>query len=91
MNKKRVHIYTAEGFLAGHIMESFLQSFGIDAQVFQESAGVAIGLTVSSLGRAKVYVPEDQVEQTKGILEGLKRGKYELPEELPEEIPEDEA
>ena len=83
MEKKRVQIYSAEGILSGQIMQLFLQSMGIDATVYQESAGRTLGLTVSRLGEARVYVPEDQVDQARKILEGLKRGEYELPEDLP--------
>ncbi len=90
MEKKLVEIYAAEGILSGEIMQMFLQSMGIDATAVQESAGVTLGLTVSELGEAKVYVPEDQVEQAKEILEGLKRGDYELPEDLSAESDEGE-
>jgi len=85
MEKKRVQVYAAEGILSGKIMQMFLQSMGIDASVYQESAGMTLGLTVSRLGEARVYVPEDQEERAREILEGLKRGEYELPEDLPAE------
>ena len=90
MEKKRVQVYAAEGILSGQIMQMFLQSMEIDATVYQESAGMTLGLTVSKLGEARVYVPEDQEARAKEILEGLKRGEYELPEDLPIELEDSE-
>ena len=86
MEKKRVQVYSAEGILSGQIMQMFLKSMEIDATVYQESAGMTLGLTVSKLGEARVYVPEDQAARAREILEGLKCGEYELPEELPGEL-----
>jgi hypothetical protein len=47
--------------------------------VVQESAGKTLGLTVDGLGHARVYVPEDQVQETEELLAALERGDFELP------------
>jgi hypothetical protein len=79
MEKKLVEITRVPGLLGGDMLKVFLESKGIKAMVVQESAGKTLGLTVDGLGHARVYVPEDQVQETEELLAALERGDFELP------------
>jgi hypothetical protein len=63
-------VAVANGLANAAIIRGRLESEGIPAQVQQEPAGVAIGLTVGRLGEARVLVPEPLVEQATEILNG---------------------
>jgi hypothetical protein len=47
----------------------------IPAILSQESAGLAMGLTVGSLGEVKVFVPAEKVEEARKILQDMEEGK----------------
>ncbi len=81
MTKKLVEITRVPGLLNADMLKIFLESKGIQAMIVQESAGKTFGLTVDGLGHARVYVPEDQVQQTEEILAALDRGEFELDED----------
>jgi hypothetical protein len=78
MEKKLVEITRVPGLLNADMLKVFLESKGIHAMVVQESAGRTFGLTVDGLGHARVYVPEDEVQETEEILAALDRGDFEL-------------
>ena len=61
-------VAVANGLAEAAIIQGRLESEGIPARVHQESAGVAIGLTVGLLGQAKVLVPEPLAEQALEVL-----------------------
>lgn len=61
-------VAVGRGLAEAAIIRGRLESEGIPAQVQQEPAGVAIGLTVGLLGQAKVLVPEPLAEQALEIL-----------------------
>jgi hypothetical protein len=61
-------VAVTQGLAQAAIIRGRLESEGIPAQVQQEPAGVALGLTVGLLGQAKVLVPEPLVEQALEIL-----------------------
>jgi hypothetical protein len=81
MEKKFVEITRVPGLLNADMLKIFLESKGIQVMIAQESAGKTFGLTVDGLGHARVYVPEDQVQETEEILAALDRGEYELPDD----------
>ena len=62
-------VAVANGLAQASIIQGRLESEGIPAQVHQEPAGVAIGLTVGALGQAEILVPEPMVEEALRILE----------------------
>jgi len=70
-----VPVYTALGHLAGEMVRMLLEAQDIPAIIRQEGAGIAIGLTVGSLGLAHVCVPENRVEEAKKILQDMDEGK----------------
>jgi hypothetical protein len=61
-------VAVANGQADAAIIRGRLEADGIPAQVQQEPAGAAIGLTVGRLGQVKVLVPEPLVEAALDIL-----------------------
>jgi hypothetical protein len=68
---------TVFGRQEAEILQSFLRAQGIDCEISQEGAGIAIGLTVDGLGEAQILVPSRQREQA---LEAIGRYKSAPPE-----------
>ena len=62
-------VAVANGLAQASIIQGRLESEGVPTQVWQEPAGVAIGLTVGTLGQAKILVPEPLVDEALQILE----------------------
>ena len=61
-------VATTYGITTAQILAGRLQSEGIPARAWQESAGQATGLVVGLLGMGHVVVPEEYVEQALDIL-----------------------
>jgi uncharacterized protein with HEPN domain len=75
MSEKYVQVYTANGILEAETIRAFLESMGIEAFVSQESVGMTYGLTVGPLGEARIYVPDDQVDQAIAALTEMEKGE----------------
>ncbi len=75
MSAKYVQVYTANGMLEAETIRAFLESMGIEAFVSQESVGMTYGLTVGPLGEARIYVPDDQVDQAISALKEMEKGE----------------
>lgn len=56
------------GLLPAQIIAGRLQSEGLPARAWQESAGLVHGLTIGPLGTGYVSVPESVAEQAREIL-----------------------
>lgn len=69
-------VYYGKGKLDAETVSLFLQSFGIKAFVAQESAGTTLGLTVGTLGRAIVYVPEKSAPEAINLLHEMEEGYF---------------
>lgn len=77
MNRKPlVTVYSASGQLAAESIRLFLNAQGIAAELSQESAGQAIGLTVGRLGEVKILVPEDQVTKARRLIRAMEAGEF---------------
>ncbi len=61
--------------LEAESFRAFLESMGIEAFVSQESVGMTYGLTVGPLGEARIYVPDDQVDQAISALKEMEKGE----------------
>lgn len=70
-----VQVYIAYGQLAGEMIRLLLDSNGIPAVLSQESAGLAMGLTVGSLGEVKILVPAERADEARKILQEMDEGK----------------
>jgi len=66
-----VEIYKAQGYLAAEMIKLYLESAGIQVKVYQESAGLVYGLTVGSLGMAKILVPENQKDEAIQLIQQM--------------------
>jgi hypothetical protein len=62
-------VAVTNGLAQAAIIQGRLDAEGIPARIHQEPAGVAIGLTVGTLGQAEVLVPEEMAEQALRVLE----------------------
>ncbi len=71
-------VYTAHGKLDAEMIKIFLESSGIPALLVQESAGIALGLTVASLGTVVIMVPMDREAEARKLLDALDHGDFEL-------------
>ena len=71
MANKYAQVYSANGSLNA-------ETGGLSPLVYQESAGLTYGLTVGPLAQAKIYVPEDQVQAAKQMLDAMENGEVKL-------------
>jgi len=55
-----------------------LKSFGINAEISQETAGAALGLSVGPLGETLILVNEKDEKAAKEILKSMDDGKLEI-------------
>lgn len=84
-----VPVYEASGMLAGESVRMMLEAKGIPAFMSQESAGIALGLTIGMLGIAKVYVAADREEEARQILRDMEAGRLDPVPFTEEDTPED--
>lgn len=63
--------------LDAEMIRSLLNSFGIEAQLLQESAGATYGLNFGPLGAVDIFVKKDQAEEARKILVDYYSGRLE--------------
>lgn len=78
-SREYVPIYTAYGKLAGEMVRLLLESMEIPAKMMQESAGVALGLTIGMLGQVKILVPLEHEREARELIQAMEDGKLEEP------------
>lgn len=55
--------------LEADLLESYLEAYGIDVELFQESVGQnAFPVINDSLGRVQVFVPKEKIKEAKSLL-----------------------
>lgn len=54
-------VWTAAGYLDAQIVKSYLESFGLEIFTFEESIGLAYGLTATPLGEVEIFVRNEEV------------------------------
>ena len=74
-------IVKTNGLMEAQVMAGRLQSEGIPARAWAESAGQAIGISIGLLGTGFLAVPEPFVEQALGILRDPVEGNDDFYEE----------
>jgi hypothetical protein len=79
---KEVVVYKTEGQLQADLVVAFLKSNGINSYASMESAGAAFGLQGGFLGRARVYVLEEDQAEAERLLEEMEDGELILPEDV---------
>ena len=80
-----VFAYAIDGAGKAQLLCALLQSFGIEAIQYQESAGLVYGFTIGPLGEAKIYVPESQLAAAQDLLAAWERGEAALPDDVDHE------
>lgn len=87
-------LYKCYGMLDAKSIQILLESFNIQSKAYQESAGVALGLTVGGLGSANIYVKNEDFESAQRIISLMENGELVMPEvdmdEEEEEVLSDE-
>lgn len=73
-------LYRSYGLLDAKSIQILLESFNIKSQAYQESAGVALGLTVGGLGSANIYVKNEDFESAMKVITMMENGQLEMPE-----------
>jgi hypothetical protein len=76
MNDMKYEVLTeASGRLEAEFLKSYLEANGIDVELFQESVGQTMGLTVDGLGTVQIFVPKDQAAEARQLLEDYNNAK----------------
>lgn len=73
-------LYKCYGMLDAKSIQILLESFNIQSKAYQESAGVALGLTVGGLGSANIYVKNEDFESAQRIISLMENGELVMPE-----------
>ena len=65
-----------QGRLEAEFIKSYLEAEGIETELFQESVGHHIyPVTINGLGRVQIFVPKEQAEEARQILEEYNKAK----------------
>jgi hypothetical protein len=70
-------VYVANGKLEAETIKILLNSFGIEAFINEESAGLSYGLTTGPLSEAEVMVVDKDIEDAKKIIKEMEDGNLE--------------
>ena len=66
-----------QGRLEADLLQSYLEAYGIQTEIFQESVGHnAFPVTIDGLGRVQIFVPKEQLDEARKLL-----ADYNNPEE----------
>lgn len=79
---KEVMVYTTAGQLNADMVVAFLKSNGIRSYASTEAAGKIFGVPNSFLGRARIYVLEEDEERARELLTAMDKGELILPEDV---------
>jgi hypothetical protein len=63
------------GRLEAEFLKSYLEANGIDVELFQESVGQTMGLTIDGLGTVQIFVPKGQAAEARQLLEEYNNAK----------------
>ncbi len=69
MESQLKELIVVEGMMEAEIIKSKLDSFQIPNMLKYESSGRLFGITMNGLGKVKIMVPVDYLEEAKKILE----------------------
>jgi hypothetical protein len=77
-NELRYEVLTeVQGRLEAEFLKSYLEANGIDVELFQESVGQTMGITIDGLGSVQIFVPKDQAAEARQLLEEYNNAKTE--------------
>lgn len=75
-NNKQVYIVSSR--LEAESICLLLQSFGIAAEISQESVASTLGLTVGPLAKIKILVNNNKLKDAREILQAMDRGELTI-------------
>ena len=61
-------LLAVEGSMEAEIIKSKLESYDIPVLLQYEAAGRIFGITMNGLGKVKILVPEDLLEEARSLL-----------------------
>jgi hypothetical protein len=64
-----------QGRLEAEFIKSYLEAQGIDVELFQESVGQTMGITIDGLGTVQIFVPKEQAADARQLLEEYNNAK----------------
>jgi len=62
-------VHRAAGMLPAEVVKGRLESAGLQVMLDYESLGRVMGLTVDGLGEVRIFVPTEQAQDAKALLE----------------------
>ena len=67
-NNKQKLVWVAQGYLDAQIKKTYLNSYGIEPILYEESLGTLYGLTSTSLGEVEIFVKTSDFEKALTLL-----------------------
>ncbi len=67
-NNKQKLVWVAQGYLDAQIKKNYLNSYGIEPILYEESLGTLYGLTSTSLGEVEIFVKTSDYEKARTLL-----------------------
>ena len=65
-----------QGRLEAEFLKSYIEAQGIEVELFQESVGHHIyPVTVNGLGRVQMFVPREQAQEARSLLQDYNNAK----------------
>ena len=64
-----------QGRLEAEFIKSYLEAQGIDVELFQESVGLTMGITIDGLGTVQIFVPKEQAADARQLMEEYNNAK----------------
>jgi len=75
-------VYNAQGRLEGEMIKAFLEAYGIDVILTQESAGSIYGFAVGALGIVEVLVKPELADTARNLLISMEKGDLLISNDL---------
>ncbi len=58
-----------QGRLEADLLQSYLEAYGVQTEIFQESVGYnAFPVTIDGLGRVQIFVSKEQLDEARKLL-----------------------
>jgi len=67
-NNKQKLVWVAQGYLDAQIKKNYLNSYGIEPVLYEESLGTLYGLTNTPLGEVEIFVKSSDFEKSQDLL-----------------------
>lgn len=71
---KWVKLADVYGRLEAEVVKSFLEADGVEVELIQEAIGQLIPTNLDAFGQVQVFVPKDQFEHARELLDGYQNG-----------------